>query len=895
MPTPGMRIGRYEILDRLGAGGMGEVFRARDHELARDVAIKFLPEDFSRSADRLARFSREARAASALDHPNIVTVHEIGSLDGRPFIVMECVQGHTLRQMVVNRPLPARRLLDVAVQLADGLAKAHAAGIVHRDLKPENVMVTCDGLVKIVDFGLARRTGASASDPDAATTAPSSAETRAETHATETVTSEGAVLGTAGYMAPEQALGRPTDHRSDQFSLGAILYEMATGRRAFRGDSKLATLMAVVERDPEPIATLNPGLPPPVRWTIERCLAKDPAGRYASTADLAHELRTVRDHLQETSGSGVLVSASRTRGERWTPWIAWPVVATAVVVLAWFGWNGIEERAVRARIPARPKIAVLPVTGDQSGLAAVGSGLLDYVVGSLDELARQHREFSVVPAADVTDADVRTPSRARDALQASLVVTIHANPDGDATRLTVGLADENGTIDSNRRFYSPASFSPDRVVDQVLELLNVQPDQRARSKLEPGAASAPGTVQRFAEGQLQLNAFRLAVRTAGTFYQEQSLTKAIGAFNDVINAQADNAAAYAYLGEAHIRLYRLTRHPKDLEAAQAVLDRARAIDKTRPAIWIALGMLYTEQRRPDADRMFEEAAALEPSSGDVRREWGLAAEQRNDHVRAEAEYREAIRLDPGSWANHSSLARLLHSLKRDDEAAAEFLTAVKMVPANPRALSNFGGFYIDRRAWDDAERVLRQAEKVQPTYGPVFSNLGTLRIRKSRDYAGAVPFFERATEISPRDWRIWYNLGLARHWGSPTHAGAADAYTKAIALLVEESTVGPPRSNIVMRLADCRAMIGQPERARALIASGLTLNPSAEDLRVSASVREFLGERAAALELLRTAVERGLSIADIESSPSLDQLRKDPRYPTVVRAARQPPPSRSTR
>ncbi len=270
----GTRFGPYELLDWIGSGGMGEVYRARDTRLGREVAIKVLPEGAADDAGRLRRFEREGRSAAALNHPNIATVYEVGEHEGTRFIAMELVEGQTLKDRLEAGRLSVKELVDFASQIARGLAKAHASGFVHRDLKPGNLMVTSDGLVKILDFGLARRTP-HASDVGSG------------------ITREGTVLGTVQYMSPEQAAARPHDHRSDQFSFGAILYEMATGRRAFERDTAPQTLAAIIEDEPESLRTLNAEVPAGLSAIVERCLAKDPDRRYASTADLVRELALV--------------------------------------------------------------------------------------------------------------------------------------------------------------------------------------------------------------------------------------------------------------------------------------------------------------------------------------------------------------------------------------------------------------------------------------------------------------------------------------------------------------------------------------------------------------------------------------------------------------------------
>ena len=285
---PPTSLGPYDVVGLLGAGGMGRVYRARDPRLKRDVAIKVLASAGTDPARR-QRFTGEAQAASALNHPNILTVYDVGVHDDTPYIVSEIIEGSSIRDLLARGPMPVSEVLDLGIQMADGLAAAHQAGIVHRDFKPENVMVTRDGRVKILDFGLAvvglRENGSSGLDVTIA--------------ADVTLTASGVIVGTVPYMSPEQARGSKVDYRTDQFSLGLTLYEMLTGRRAFKAETAAQILSAILDAEPEPIAKLNPRVPAPVRWTIERCLAKDTRRRYDATSDLARELRTLRERLSE--------------------------------------------------------------------------------------------------------------------------------------------------------------------------------------------------------------------------------------------------------------------------------------------------------------------------------------------------------------------------------------------------------------------------------------------------------------------------------------------------------------------------------------------------------------------------------------------------------------------
>jgi serine/threonine protein kinase/Tol biopolymer transport system component len=324
-PTPpgggplarGRRLGPYEILSPLGAGGMGEVYRARDERLGREVAIKVLPAEVAGDSVRLRRFEKEARSASALNHPNIVTIYDIGQSDGISFIAMELVNGQTLREPLKSGALPTKRLLAIATQVADGLARAHEAGIVHRDLKPENVMMTKEGLVKVLDFGLAKLTSTGSGSGEGSKLP------------TMTGTTPGVIVGTVGYMSPEQANGERVDFRSDQFSFGSILYEMAAGKRAFRKKTPIDTLGAILNEEPGSLAAINPKAPTQLRWIVERCLAKDPRQRYSSTDDLARDLAHLRDHLSEaTSGAAVGTRGSRRR-------LGWPArLGIAALLLA---------------------------------------------------------------------------------------------------------------------------------------------------------------------------------------------------------------------------------------------------------------------------------------------------------------------------------------------------------------------------------------------------------------------------------------------------------------------------------------------------------------------------------------------------------------------------------
>jgi serine/threonine protein kinase len=317
MIASGTRLGPYVIAAPIGAGGMGEVYKAHDPRLDRDVAVKVLPAGLSIEPERLTRFEQEARAAAALNHPNILAVYDIGRHEGAPYIVSELLDGQTLRERLDTGALQVRKAMDYVVQIAHGLAAAHDKGITHRDLKPENVFLTGNGHAKILDFGLAKLTQAAP-----ALSAMSALPT------TPPDTLPGVVLGTIGYMSPEQVRGQPADHRSDIFTLGVILYEMLSGRRAFRGETAIETMSAILKEDPPDLPVAERHIPPALARIVDRCVEKDPAVRFQSTRDLAFALEALTTHSSATEAVAGSIATPRRHGR-----LGWFVVATSTTAM----------------------------------------------------------------------------------------------------------------------------------------------------------------------------------------------------------------------------------------------------------------------------------------------------------------------------------------------------------------------------------------------------------------------------------------------------------------------------------------------------------------------------------------------------------------------------------
>jgi eukaryotic-like serine/threonine-protein kinase len=379
---PAGRLGPYEILTRLGTGGMGEVWRARDPRLGRELALKVLPAAMSDDPEHLARFEREARALAALTHPGIVTIYSVEEAEGVRFLTMELVEGETLDRLIPPGGMAIERLLEIAMALADALAAAHARGVLHRDLKPRNLMVTPEGRVKVLDFGLAKRAEESAADLS-----------RLPTATLEQLTREGWIVATVAYMSPEQAQGRPTDARSDLFSLGVVLYEMATGRRPFRGESTLEVLSSVLRDEPASPAELRPELPAGLARILRRCLAKDPERRFQSAKDLRNDLEDVRDEL--AAAASAPRAAGPARGEHRSDrsrLVTAGLAVLAVLLVVAGAWlldrrSSRDERHAPA-MESASSVAVLPFQslGSQPPDEHLADGIAEDIHGSLSQI-----------------------------------------------------------------------------------------------------------------------------------------------------------------------------------------------------------------------------------------------------------------------------------------------------------------------------------------------------------------------------------------------------------------------------------------------------------------------------------------------------------------------------
>jgi len=816
-PMPGTRFGRYELVDRIGAGGMGEVWRARDQELHRDVAVKFLPERFASDALRLGRFAQEARAASSLNHPNIVTIHDIGQVEGLPYIVMELVEGRTLRDLVLDgRPLPPRRVLEIGEQVASGLAKAHAAGIVHRDLKPENVMVTDDGYVKILDFGLAKLLS------DGSGERPqwfdSGAPTWPDSPPPETIA--GVVLGTVGYMSPEQARGRTVDHRGDQFTLGAILYELATGKQAFLRDTTAQTLAAIIEDSPTPVAQLNPQVPAALQWIVEgRCLAKEPADRYAATEDLARELRDVRERLSSSQPLSVVAVGRAIASGR----AARAAAAGALFLALLWGARALWLRAGAADPdPGRPLVvAVLPLT-DLTGDATSGAAAAGIAQVVVDALA-QVDGIEVLPRTTTIGFGERKgdlAAVARD-LQASYLVDGVLQRSENRLRVSLSLVRT-----SSRAVEWGETF--DGAFPQLFELQS-----------------------RVAEAVARAARLRLSEESRGRV--EARATASPSAWEDYTAALAllDRPDRTGNVAAAVVRLEHAVAEDRRFARAHAAMARAclARYEETGESAWA--------DRARDAA---QEALRLEPRDVEVRRTLAQTLASRGRLAEAVDELKQALATKPGSDATLRLYSEVLVDAGQKEAALEQARAAVSLRPDYVKNQMALGWAYFSAGRFTEAAAAYRRGTEIQPDAAWAHQMLGT-SLQLAGDLAGAVLPYEQAIRLAP-DARAWANLGYVRYATGRT-AEALHAYEEAARL--------EPRSGTIRRsLGDARARGGDRSAARAdwtaalgLSREALRVNPDdVRQLRNAGVCLAKLGRRGEALDAARRLVDAAPASGD---------------------------------
>jgi len=857
----GKTISHYRILEKLGEGGMGVVYKAEDTRLKRTVALKFLPPDSTRDPDAKERFVHEAQAASALEHPNICNIHEIDETeDGQLFIVMSCYDGETVKAGLTRGPMPVEEAAGIALHVARGLAKAHGKGIAHRDIKPANVFVTSEGRTKILDFGLAKLAG----------------QTR--------VTKAGSTVGTVAYMSPEQARGQEVGPGTDIWSLGVMLYEMLTGKVPFAGERAESVLYSVVHEEPIPAGDVRSDVPHELTAVVSRCLQKDPAKRYQSAEEMIAALEPMVGGSR--SGSSVLrirsTTTVRSIGDR-RRGVALLAAAFAIAVATVFAMPASRSRIIGwftpTALPRTKLVAVLPLSNsDDADLQAFCDGMRSYLSLRLSQLEQFDPDLRVVSPNEVVSREIDTAARARAISGATLALAGDVERRGDVLALDLRLIETQSgrTIDSWGIESAPANVAAfqEDPVRAVAEMLEVELERRIEQLLDAGGTTVPGAFDAYVRGLGLLG--RAGMDTvdvvAEAIFQLEQATERDPAF----------ALAHAALGSAYWMTCATTGNNECAGSARASCARAAEIDDRLAGAHITLGKLYAKEGdHPAAMREFRRALVIDPISFSARIELAQSCAASGNLALAEITYEEIIDLHKTNWSSYYHLGSFHYQHGRFQDALVRFHRAAELAAGNSHGYTAMGACYYHLDRFEEAWAMHERSIEVEPS-SIGYGNLGTLYFSETR-YEDAARMYHKALEFNDTNYTVWGNLAAAYNVIPGKKDTARACYRRAIELGEELRALTPNNADMLTQLASYYTELGDAETARVLIERALGLAP--EDVEVlyqAGHTYEVLGDRDRALRWIGEALERGYSRTQVESTPDLRELCTDERYRSMI-------------
>lgn len=850
---PGQVVSHYRLLNPLGSGGMGVVYRAEDTELGRQVALKFLPETRDHDARHMARLKEEARTASALNHPHICTIYEVGESDGEIYIAMEYVEGRPLSDEIRGTGLSVETLLRYGRQIAAALEHAHERGVVHRDLKPVNIRITPAGDAKVLDFGLAVRTNPATVDPKTLDTVPKE-------------TSLG-LAGTMPYMAPEQLQGGESGPRSDLWSFGVVLYEMAAGHRPFRGESFYGLCTSILQEAPPPL----PGrIPAGLAGVIRRCLEKDPARRYQR----ASEVRAAPEALEPSSAfAGPAIAPARPRWMKWTGAVGIALLAAA----GYFGWTRWRDTTPVSSLPSQIQLAVLPPapTSQDPSATASENGVAETLTVQLTKLTEKHA-LAVIPMSEMRAKGVRSLDEAREQFGVNLALVLSFQRVAQRVRVNYSLVDARTHRQLGGGTITTAADDPFALQDQVAASVT----KTLELELQPQEFQALG-----AHGTAQPVAYDYYLQGRG-YLQDlgkiENVENAVSVLTRALEQDRNFADAHAGLGEAYWRKYELTHDSSWVGQATSSCERAVQLQDEQAAGHICLGLVYNGTGKYEqAVEQYRKAAQLDPTNDAAHSGLARAYEGLGRLGEAEATYRKAIALRQNYWAGYNWLGRFYLVHGRLAEAGQMFAQVVSLAPDSFIGYSNQGITRVLEGRYAEAIPLLERSLGIRET-GTARSNLATAYFF-SRRYADAARLYEKAAATDSQNYELWGNLADAYYWAPGLRERAPEAYRKAIALAEAKRKVNPRDVSLLGYLAGYHAALRERRAARDTLDAALKLAPKDPDLLYNAAiVYQQFGETGRAVEALERAVAGGFSLPTVRDSPNFDSLHDNPRFLKLV-------------